>query len=57
VSPTRLATDVAIAAGLVAFVLIVSPGVAVSGIVAVLIVVMCAISSGLTRRGRARQRR
>jgi hypothetical protein len=57
VSPRTLAADVAIAAALAAFVLIVSPGVAVTGMVAVLIVVVCAISSVLGRRVRARQRR
>lgn len=56
-SPPRLAADVAIAAGLVALVLIVSPGVAVTGMVALLIVIICTISSGLARRGRARHRR
>lgn len=56
-SPTTLAADVAIAAGLVAFVLILSPGVAVTGMVAVLIVIVCIISSGLARRRRAGHRR
>jgi Flp pilus assembly protein TadB len=50
VRPKLLAVDIGLAVALAALVLIISPGVAVSGMIALLVLVVCAISFALNRR-------
>jgi hypothetical protein len=54
VSRRLLAFDAAIAAALAALVLIISPGAAVDGIVAVIVLVGCGLSLVVARLARAR---
>ncbi len=54
-SRNPLLVDAAIALVLAIFVLIISPGLAVVGLVGLLIVLVCAISFGLDRRRRRRR--
>ncbi|MGA2929721.1 MAG: hypothetical protein ABSG43_27790 [Solirubrobacteraceae bacterium] len=51
-NPRTLVVDVAIAVGLFAFVLIVSPGAAVTGMIALIVLVACAISFTIESRAR-----
>jgi hypothetical protein len=56
VKRSTLAIDVGIAAALAAFVLVVSPGVAIGAIVAILIVIACGVSLAIERvTGRSRR--
>jgi hypothetical protein len=56
-----LATDVGLAAALAAAVLVLSPGVALAAVIALLVLSVCAVSFGLeplvARRRRSRRRR
>jgi hypothetical protein len=56
VTRNTLLTDVGIAAALAILVLIVAPGLAVVGLLAILVIVVCAVSFALDRR-RTRRRR
>ncbi len=47
-----LAVDLGIAVALVALVLVISPGLAVTGLVAILVTAVCGVSVALERRGR-----
>ncbi len=55
--PSPLLIDVAIAVLCALVVLIVSPGVAVDAIIALLVLAGCAVSLALSRRGRRGRRR
>ena len=56
-SRNTLSIDAAIALALAAFVLIVSPGLAVTGMLAALVLVVCAVSFAYDTRRQRRRRR